>query len=99
MEGEFNVCSSSALRGIANSGLCLKNENTNEVTVDEGPTHPDIWPFLYPDPPFTIDAKAGSEPGIQGVVLNDAAGTYHYATTGCPNSPRLDTNPKTVIIS
>lgn len=99
MADDFNVCSNSALHAKANSGLSLKNENSNDVTVDEDSGHPGSWPFLYPDPPFTIDAKVGSEPGIQGVVLNDTAGTYYYATSGCPNSPILDTNPKTVIIS
>jgi hypothetical protein len=98
MSDEVNVCSNSLTRR-AKSGLTLKNENSNVVTVDEDTSHPNSWPFVYPSAPFTIIAKVGSEPGIQGVVLNSAPGTYYYATNGCPNSPILDTNPKTVIIT
>lgn len=104
---EVNVCSSSLTRR-AKSGLSLKNENSNVVTVMEDTSHPNSWPFVYPPlsaAPFPIDASAGSTPGIQGVVLraksnpSNPTETYYYATSGCPNSPLLDTNPKTVIIS
>jgi hypothetical protein len=64
-------CSNSLTR-TAKSGLSLKNENSNLVTVDEDTTHPNSWPFVYPSAPFTIVGKVGSEPGIQGVVLNSA---------------------------
>jgi hypothetical protein len=96
---EFNVCSNSVLNAKANGGETLKNENSNDVTVDVDPSYPDSWPFAYPDAPFTIDGKVGSDPGIQGVVLLTTPGTYYYATSGCPGQIRQDTNPKTVIIS
>ena len=96
---EFNVCSNSPLRAYANRGETLKNENSDVVTVDVDPNNPDSWPFAYPDAPFTIPAKVGSTPGIQGVVLVTTPGTYYYATNGCPAGLAADTNPKTVIIS
>jgi hypothetical protein len=95
---DFNVCSSSPLKTKANHGENLKNENSNDVTVDVDPNNPDSWPFAYPDAPFRIPGKVGSEAGTQGVVLVTTPGTYYYATTGCPNLNE-DTNPKTVIIS
>jgi len=96
---DFNVCSNSPLNTKANHGETLKNENSNDVTVDVDPNHPDLWPFAYPNAPFTIDGKVGTQAGIQGVVLLTTPGTYYYATSGCPNDLRQDTNPKTVIIS
>lgn len=96
---EHNVCSSSALTANANHGETLKNENSNDVTVNEDSTNTDSWPFAYPDPPFTIPGKVGNQPGTQGVVLLSTPGTYYYTTNGCPAGLPADTNPKTVIIS
>src|SRR5664279_4284841 len=98
---EVDVCSNSLTRR-AKGGLSLKNENSNPITVNVDTTHPNSWPFVYPSAPFTIDAKAGSDPGVQGVVLKAKSGpsnpteTYYYATSGCPGH-QFDTNPKTVI--
>ena len=96
---DFNVCSSSALNVKATHGVTLKNENSNDVIVDVYDNDPSTWPFAYPDAPFTIPAKTGSQAGVQGVVVVTDPGTYYYATDGCPNGPADDTNPKTVIIS
>jgi hypothetical protein len=96
---EFNVCSNSSLNAKGNHGETLKNEYSNDVTVDVDPNNPNSWPFAYPDAPFTISGKVGSNAGVQGVVLFTTPGTYYYATNGCPAGLTADTNPKTVIIS
>src|SRR5579863_1308821 len=98
MSDNRNVCSSGWI-GAKGSTITLENHNTNSVTVNDcgDPLCP--FPFSSPPPGFTVPGKQGSNPGTRQATLVDATGKHCYCTVGCPNSPKQDTNPKTVIIS
>jgi hypothetical protein len=98
MSEKRNVCSS-GWKGVHGSTVTLENYNTNPVKVND--CGDPGCPFAFSRPPsgFSVPGKVGSNPGTIDATLQNVPKTYCYCTVGCPNSPKQDTNPKTVIIS
>ncbi len=83
-----NVCSDS-IRGNMSETFNFKNDNSNDVIVKKSG---DPWPFTTGP-----DLKVTAHNRLQVTLIN-AAGKFHYQTSGCSgDSTRM--NPKTVIIT